>query len=529
MWRIDGATAYGTQFFIVPVGPHWDSVPRRVDLFIPSQEQHPHAVRNTLQSHFSVSMTDSRQIANLGISHHLCRALEQHCRRDPGFSARFKNLPFGSKLSFDKVAIDTSQMELLIHPAYDLERRLKSLTTLRKEICQATANDAWPNSIDISQLRLESRLHDSTTLVTMKDNESSLQQPLVFKSCTDDPQFLYHEVKMLLTCPPHGNVLSAPLFLVTNKSSFGGKRGVCGFIVPYFPIGSMRDILPLRRKKGILSFQQQIKWSRQIASALEHIYRTRQTFYSDLRPDNVLLKHCPSDPSAEDATLIDFEQRGNWYEWCPPEILYRMYLDKLQPYFTSMLPQHRQRWEDYTRKYLFVPTTLAHASHGGNAPWFSLSLAAQEKASVYCLGLLLYCIFEGVSNVRVSLSNAFRDEPDISFPRFKRTPPDIQRCIKKYTIGAPGWTPGHDEDIVRRAEKLYPRSELEETEAPEILVEQIFNATTRYWNRELQRAEDYFKACARGIETAADQRPTLSQVLQELEGIERASSLDYII
>ncbi len=521
-WRIDGATTYGTQFYIVPVDPAWDLVPLRVDLFIPSQEHHPAEVRGALQSSLSVCLRDPRGIANLGISRHLCRALEQHSLRDPGFLEQYRKLPFGSKLAFEDVAIDLNRMHLSIYPAYDLERQLKTASTLRAEMAWVTADGAWRESIDLFQLRLVRQLHDSVSLVRIENNGASSEQQFIFKSCTADPQFLYHELKFLLTCPPHDNILSPVLFLVTKKSSFGGKRGVCGFIIPYLPLGSIRDVLPYRRRRETMSFQHQIKWSRQIASALQHIHRTRQKFYSDLRPDNVLLRHCPSNPSSEDAILIDFEQRGNWYEWCPPEILYRTYLDKLQPYIPSMTPQQKQRWEDYTKRYLSTPAAIAHTSHGGNAPWFSLSATAQEKASVYCLGLLLYCIFEGVSNVRVTLSNAYPNEPDVSFPDFKRTPHIMQRCINRCTIGAPEWTTRDGgRGFARKGDGLYPANLGAGVERPEDTAKEIFDSANRYWSGELKRAEEFFTAGLNESESAADQRPTLWQILQELEGIER--------
>lgn len=50
---------------------------------------------------------------------------------------------------------------------------------------------------------------------------------------------------------------------------------------------------------------------------------------------------------------------------------------------------------------------------------------------------LLYCIFEGVSNVRISLANAWPCEPDIEFPQLRRTLISMRECIRRCTIDAP--------------------------------------------------------------------------------------------
>lgn len=58
-------------------------------------------------------------------------------------------------------------------------------------------------------------------------------------------------------------------------------------------------------------------------------------------------------------------------------------------------------------------------------PWFVLSRSQVEKAQVFPLGLMTYCIFEGVSSVGRSLFHAWPVEPDVEFPSFKRTPLEV--------------------------------------------------------------------------------------------------------
>ncbi|KAK4175135.1 hypothetical protein QBC36DRAFT_355502 [Triangularia setosa] len=71
---------------------------------------------------------------------------------------------------------------------------------------------------------------------------------------------------------------------------------------------------------------------------LIHIRDHGPGFYSDLKPNNVLLVK-PTGPHVgfnvmDDSGLtapliIDFEQRGSWYGWSPPKVQYVEYLDML--------------------------------------------------------------------------------------------------------------------------------------------------------------------------------------------------------
>lgn len=62
-----------------------------------------------------------------------------------------------------------------------------------------------------------------------------------------------------------------------------------GFLLRYFAAGSLRDILPARQRAGTLPAHVKLRWCRQVVAALVHIQKASGTFYSDLRPDNVLL------------------------------------------------------------------------------------------------------------------------------------------------------------------------------------------------------------------------------------------------
>ena len=515
-WRIDGATMCGRLFYAIPTRLLPKLIPLRIDVILPDQEQHPQELRETLQTGFSVPMRHPR-LGDLGISRHICRALDYHCAENPDFFRLYQTLPFGSRLMFESISADVRAMPLSIVPAHDLERQWLSIDSLCKLWGKDISKDSWPAALNLDQLRLKSQLHDSITVVNLVvDSRHSASEDLIFKSSTTDPKFIYHELKFLLTSPPHPNLMSRPLYVVTKKCKFGGKHGVCGFILPYYPLGSLRDVLPMRAHTGSLTFEQQMRWSRQIVSALIHIRKVAETFYSDLRPDNVLI----SDSTRKDCqeiVLCDFEQRGNWYEWCAPEILYNMYAENLRtcpsPAAQSFLAEHVQE------------TCLQNGPHGSNSPWFSLSPESQEKAMVYSLGLLLYCIFEGLSNPRNNLANAWPYEPDIAFPEFRCTPPFMQDCIKRCTADAPEWKLEAERSLsgikIRRVwridGRLYPSRRPCEVMDVEDTVEAVWETARTWWASELQNAQVFFESDEWRYDRCGRERPTLLEVLEILK------------
>jgi hypothetical protein len=114
--------------------------------------------------------------------------------------------------------------------------------------------------MDISTLQLVRQLQDSTSLVKIT-TQGSPQEAIVFKTLSDSPKYLYHELKVLLSIPSHQNIISRPLRLVTKACRFGGKTGVVGFTLPYHRQGSLRDILPFRRIHQTLHLHDQVKWA----------------------------------------------------------------------------------------------------------------------------------------------------------------------------------------------------------------------------------------------------------------------------
>lgn len=548
-WRVDGATVCGTQFYVVPTCLLPNLVPLRIDLFTPDQADHPKELRKALQSSFSVVMRDP-SLARLGICRHLCRALDYHSDIIPGFWGNYQALPFGSKLVFENITGDVKNMTLSIVPAYDLEKKSLSVVSLQRLWEGEVPRENWPEIIDLNRLRLTRQIHDSISLVYIAEHHrESINEDFIFKSNTNDFKFIYHELLFLLRTPPHANLMTSPKYVVTKTSCFGGKRFVCGFILPYYPLGSIRDALPFRTLHGTLAIKHQLKWSRQVTSALIHIQEYGKTFYSDLRPDNVLLSAAlpsisqPSD-DCEDAVLIDFEQRGNWHEWCAPEILYRSYLEQVRLCLHSPSSSSPEvlRWQNLVH---FPPehtspgissdsSHLHHEKKSGsyhpdtygqstNVPWFSLpSACAQEAAQVYSLGLFIYCVFEGLSNCRISVANAYPCEPDVEFPLFtQRTPEDVRILIRKCTVGAREWERAerHVPRVVRIGKRLFPEGKIVSclNGSEEHETENIWDTATLWWKNELARTESFMHHAQERLDRYVRERPTLREVLIMLE------------
>ncbi|OJD30132.1 protein kinase-like domain protein [Diplodia corticola] len=523
-WRIDGGTSYGTRFFTVPTIFRSGWAPLRIDTFIPDQTKHPLALRSVLQSSHSVC-TRGSQIGSLGISHHICNALDYHFRKDLQLWDRIQHLPFGSRLVFENVTSDVKDMTLRIIPAYELEMQLLSVQALKALWADDVADDAWPDIIHLDRLVHLRQLHDSITVVRLHGDK----EDYVFKSTTSDPKFLYHELKLLLTIPPHPHIVPPPLYIVVKKSSFGGKLGVCGFILPYYSGGSLRDMVPRMALTGSLDLQTKCKWARQIISALTHLHGTTAGFYSDLRPDNILLK-CPrsSTSESEDVVLVDFEQRGNWNSWTAPEITSLSYLQELKSAasnaaddnewlrllrYAHLLP--RDDFEVRHRKY-------RNQGHGSNTIWFSLSPEAKVSAEVYSLGLLLYCIFEELSNPRNNLATSFDIEPRIEFPEFKLTPHSLRQFVLRCAGQGSSWnaTGTGGTSLYRQGDKLVLRHKGQNFPRlpPTKLLGEILELVKQHWEAELGKTEAFLKSLEKEVQL--ETRPSLQEAMEILDELD---------
>nr|BAV32170.1 hypothetical protein [Sordaria araneosa] len=433
-WRVDGAATFKTRFYAIPLDllDAGHLPPLRVDVFVPDQGEYPPALKHTLDANRGVPLTHAPAISALGMSRYICGVLDAYCSRNRSFLDRYRRLPYGSRIIISHVEPTLGNVNVSIEPNYTLE----GLTTSIANLHEAWTRDKIPlarrpPNIDLFDLCLVRQLHDSVSLVEVLrcEEKPELQGTVaVFKSGSDGFHHILHELKLMLTIPPHANIIGPPLATVTKKSGFGGKQGVYGFLIPYFPSGSLRDILPARSLAQTLCMSIKVRWCIQVTSALLHLFERARTFYSDLRPDNVLLD------SEGQAILCDLEQRGSWHEWCPPEVLYSQYLENM---LNNQQGYNTQAWDSLIAAYVRKrPAQTGETSfiHSKNRPWFALSRKSQEKAMVYTLGLFIYCVFEGLSSVQPNLAYRFAIEPSIGFPTFRQTPADIQRLIRESTV-----------------------------------------------------------------------------------------------
>ena len=142
---------------------------------------------------------------------------------------------------------------------------------------------------------------------------------------------------------------------------------------------------------------------------------------------------------------------------------------------------------------------------------------------MYTLGLFIYCVFEGLSNVRRNLASAFPIDPDVEFPEFKRSPLPIRDLIRRCTIDAPEWEEGTPRygppragRVIRFGSLMYPEQAFDGHSSAQPIASQVMEAGVRWWETELSRAEAFLETDQwRGGNFGAE-RPTLNDVMNTL-------------
>lgn len=382
---------------------------------------------------------------------------------------------------------------------------------------------------------------------------SGLRSPdeiFVFKSAVEDIKYAYHELKMLLTMPSHQHIMPRPIYCVTMTDRYGGSDKLCGFILPFFPLGTLAEALCLRKQRNTLHLEDQIQWAKQIASTLIFVKSTAARFYSELKPDNMILSESPATALSTDGAgtdeegtkmtnivLIDWEQLGNWLELTAPEVHYLDFAKYLVKRSVEGVPEKtRALCERLPRKHMPEYSEYAHKysnpSKGYFDAWNSLKPWHQEAAMVFALGMNLWCIFEGVPTPKNAPSKTFRTVDDQEFPQFShRTPLRIQKLIEDCTKGVCSWA-APQFDIVRRGSKFYPRGRSGWNGEPVGTEYETRFAAKEMWKRYLGDLETFLVVKERyegggGLNRKADEallgyplRPRLDEVLAVLKSIE---------
>ncbi|GAP85968.1 hypothetical protein SAMD00023353_0300750 [Rosellinia necatrix] len=477
LWRIDGCTGLGTQYYAVPVC--LPSVPpMRMDVFIP--ENQPSRIRKSLDLHRAFHTKDALRLSKLAITKHIIRTL-QHWTESTfedlsAFEQFYKSKPFGSRLVFENLSLDIRQINVKVGPNHNLELQLlslKKLASLWGPVLQSLP------VVDFFDVHVVSVLHDSVCLVRIQG------QLFIFKALVSGVKYLYHELKTLCTIEPHANIISRPIHLVKKACSFGGKQAIVGFTTFYHQHGSLRDHLPQLRIHDRLQEHEQFKWSIQVTRALEHLWSRSSTYYPDLRLDNIVIS------KDFDVVMVDFEQRGVWCEFAAPEVnaieyMHLIATDDRMPAEVGLKYQRimKELVPDYDR---FQEEEYTNPQDGYNVSWIALSPGEQEAAEVYMLGRLLWCIFEGVSGPqKAAVWQSYRWESSLEFPRYHRTPPALRELIDRCTRGR---RQNLGSVIVRQQSRLLLRHRPEGGQD----AGQVRLAATAYWEAELKWAEELLR------------------------------------
>jgi hypothetical protein len=459
--------------------------------------------------------------------------------------------------------------EVSLVPEYGVEQGMLGVEVLKKMWEGEVGAEAWEDVqvVEWERLRFRKQVHEVISLVAIDGvNEGTA---LAFKCVLQEQGHMYNELKMLLSLQPHPNIISRPVGVVTRKGRFGNRRGVCGFLLEWLPLGSLRERLLWDGYEEHTSMEQRLRWARQVTEAFVHVNGLANAgFYPDLKPDNVVLRENAA-TGMLDAVLIDFEQRGGWFAWSPPEVKYLEYLEILAD--DSGLPDGDLKREllGGLRAYYDDPDWLPgtsgrgryHNTEGGfSSPWLTLLERRKtngedgkslERAQVFMLGKLLWCIFEGQPLVRCGIDHeVLRDsDPEYeskrsgrarAFPEFKKTPPGIRQLIRTCTVGAPEWEDGvRLPAVVIRKGKFYPAMSGPDLGA--VTAADTFNAARSFWGYEVERARAFMRTLLflRGSPQdgsspapvplewldQARTRPLFAMVLKELGLIEGALGL----
>ncbi|KAH6848087.1 hypothetical protein B0I37DRAFT_376633 [Chaetomium sp. MPI-CAGE-AT-0009] len=330
---------------------------------------------------------------------------------------------------------------------------------------------------------------------------------------------MYNELKMLLSLGRHPNLVAPPLGVVTKKGRFGNRRGVCGFLLEWFPLGSLRERLLRDDYEETTSMDQRLRWAKQVTEAFIHINgHSKAGFYPDLKPDNIVLRK-NAETGMLDAVLIDLEQRGGWFAWSPPEVAYVEYLEILAgdsgltegELKDEILEQLREYYDDPEWSPGATGQRYHNTEGGFSPPWLALLKARKakgwgahllERAQVFMLGKLLWCIFEGQPFVRCGIDHEMlRDgDPEYesrrsgkarAFPEFRKTPHAIRQLVQACTAGAPEWGASQPRlpGVVLQGGKLHPVGSGDGLTPPTAV--DTLNAARHFWSREVELARAF--------------------------------------
>lgn len=383
-------------------------------------------------------------------------------------------------------------------------------------------------------LELVSHAHENISIVRIAGQPKG--PSFIFKALMEDTHYMYHELRLLLSMESHPNIIAKPPALIV-KSRSSGEPGVAGFLLELIPGPTLQERLHAEGREPVAKmnqFNQKATWACQLASALLHVRNQPTGYFPDFKPNNIVFTRSSGEDKAfTNPVLLDFEQRGTWYTWAPPEVRYVEYLELLA--LTSGEESVRERYGAILREAFPHWTTEYNnrppreAKDGYNLAWVSLDTHARNKAQMYAFGKVLWCIFEGVPtpdgphNVESFLEDFDQDQ---QFPEFRQSPPVIQKLIRRCTAGAPEWGDRHP-GVVRDGDRIVPWGK----EGSVVTAQETQEAATRWWREELSLAEGFVRQrYVHGGQSGQSEhiaqlerdikvRPSLEEVLEILSGL----------
>ncbi|KAH9902200.1 hypothetical protein F4778DRAFT_770945 [Xylariomycetidae sp. FL2044] len=519
-WRIDGCAGLGTQYYAVPLFIP-NAPPMRMDVFIPYNL--PIQIREQLDLNAAFHTKDAARLSRLAITRLIIRKLQHWVTEDfedlDTFERFYRSIPFGSRIVFENLSLDNSsldihQIRLKVGMNHDLERQLLSVSSLRS----FWGDDfSFPPAIDFYDVHVIQVLHDSVCIVRIYG------ELFIFKALTGGEKYLYHELKTLCTLAPHSHVIVRPIHIVQKKANFGSKKAVVGFTTFYHAKGSLRDLLPQRRIHGQLQRADQLKWSIQLTTALEHLRTSTETYYPDLRLDNIVLSE------QEDIVMVDFEQRGVWCEFAAPEVNAVEYIrfvaiaddEDLGQVPMEIKKKYQAKLEQLVPGFEALEgRRYTNPDEGYNLSWIALTAAEKEAAEVYMLGRVLWCIFEGVSGPqKAAVWQSYRWESDLEFPEYDRTPPVMRTLIDRCTRG-------RRETLGSIITRQHSQLVLRDRPLGDQTADDVQEAARKFWRDELVMAEKFlwmrdFRHSQGQWDGNYYARPTLKEVLTTLQAYQK--------
>lgn len=526
-WRIDGASNCGRRILAVPVHASQSFAPLRIDVYLPNLCGLSDYLYRALDCLSCVHIRDAR-FAKLGLACHVGKALQYWSSGFDEFPTFYNSLPFGTRICFKTVETDPAAISVHVIPAPTPKSMLG--TNQLAEFLRVSSGEMIP-ALPLRSLRLKRQLNERVSLVEISQYEGLGTQEYVFKSSSENFERTYHEIKTLLELEGMRNICERPTHLVTDSPGDSRDLVVVGFLLNFYIGGSLSSILPSQDCRLSPRWEEKLKWSKQITKLLRAIVRDRQTFYSDLKCENIVLSSAVV--GERDIVLVDFERTGTSSDWAPPEI---RRLERLHSVIKfNKCRTTRQEYAQLLQAALETnyeePEEAFHDMDGRSRPfWENLRVLETESAMVFALGKVLYCIFENVpASTNVINPSSANESPAARFPEFTYTPPALRALILKCTAGAVN-TP-----LERIGNTLYgwteeggARSKLRSAPNHCTAAETI-EAGRQFAVEELEQSKKFVLARARhrlGTATLEDleklpylQRPSLEEVEDALDAI----------